>query len=114
MEHVNLGRRIRIARKNKGYSTDELATRLRVKTSTIEKWEKEINAPRVNKLHIMSGILSVPLLWLIAGADHIPDSAGDNTDQEVINFKIEQAEQGVQELGSLLAEIKILVQNCET
>ena len=114
MEHVNLGRRIRMARKNKDYSKAELATRLGVKTSTIEKWEEEINAPRVNKLHIMSGILSVPLLWLIAGADHIPDPAGAFTDQEVINFKLEQAEQGLREAGTLLAEIKILVQNCET
>ena len=62
----------------------------------------------------MSGILSVPLLWLLAGADHIPDPAGAYTDQEVINYKLEQAEKGLQELGTLLAEIKILVQSCET
>ena len=114
MEHVNLGRRIGIARKNKGFSTAELATRLGVKASTIEKWEKEISAPRINKLHIMSGILSVPLLWLIAGADHIPDQTGANTDKEVINLKLEQAEQSLRELGTLLAEIKILAQNSET
>jgi transcriptional regulator with XRE-family HTH domain len=103
-----------MARKNKGYSKAELATRMGVKISTIEKWEKEITTPRANKLHIMSGILSVPLLWLMAGADHIPDSSGAYTDQEAINFKLEKAEQGLRELGSLLAEIKILVQNCET
>ena len=114
MVHTNLGRRIRMARKNKGYSKAELATRVGVKTSTIEKWEKEKTAPRANRLHIMSGILSVPLLWLLAGADHIPELAGAYTGQEAINFKLEQAEQDLRELGTLLAEIKILVQNCET
>lgn len=114
MEHTNLGRRIRMARKNKGFSKAELATRLGVKTSTLEKWEKEKVAPRVNRLNTMAGILGVPLMWLMAGADSIPDSAGAYTDQEVINFKLEQAEQSLRELGTLVVEIKTLVQNCET
>jgi transcriptional regulator with XRE-family HTH domain len=109
MKYTHLGHRIRIARKDKGYSTAEFATRLGVKASTIEKWENEKIAPRANRLHMMSGILNVPLLWLLAGGDHIPELEGAYTDQEAMNSKLEQAEKGLQELSTLLAEIKVLV-----
>ncbi|MGK0272129.1 MAG: transcriptional regulator with XRE-family HTH domain [Cocleimonas sp.] len=109
MEHTHLGHRISIARKDKGYSEAEFGMHLGVKASTIKKWENEKIAPRANRLHMMSGILNVPLLWLLAGGDHIPEPEGAYTDQDAMNFKLEQAENSLQELGTLLAEMKILV-----
>ena len=69
MDNEQLGQRIANARVTKGYTPDQFARRIGVRTSTVESWEKGRSAPRANRLNTIAGILSVPVVWLISGAD---------------------------------------------
>ncbi|MEZ5476606.1 MAG: helix-turn-helix domain-containing protein [Thiolinea sp.] len=112
MEYTHMGKRIRNARENKGLTQAELAAQLGVKRSSIERWENETSTPRVNKLSTMSGLLDVPLLWLLAGAENVPETSAHHlAPQTLIKEKLVLAEQGLLELNALLGEIRVLVEN---
>ena len=107
MEYVNLGSRIRKARKNKNHSKYELAEKLGVQVKTIKRWETDSSVPRVNRLNMMAGTLDVPLLWLLAGSDEIPSSTS-GSGLEAIKTKTELANGLLKELSVLISEIEIL------
>ena len=67
MKFENLGARIQEARKAMGLSVRQLATRMSVKPSSVEKWEQGQTQPRANKLLMLAGVLGVPVLWLLDG-----------------------------------------------
>ena len=114
MEYTHLGKRLKKAREHKGYSAGQLATRVGVKRSTVEAWEAEKTVPRVNKLQMVAGILDVPLMWLLAGADAIPEPQAGMSTQAILLEKVTQAEQQLTELSALLGEIRVLSQNMES
>jgi len=68
-----LGSRIAKARYSRGWTASQLAQRIGVKTTSIENWEAERSSPRANRVNQLAGVLNVPLLWLIGGADSPPD-----------------------------------------
>ena len=69
MDDEQLGQRIANARMTKGYTPDQFARRIGVRTSTVESWEKGRSSPRANRLNTIAGILNVPVAWLISGSD---------------------------------------------
>lgn len=69
MEERTLGGRIALAREARGWSASQLATRMGISTQTVKKWEADRSEPRANTLATLSGILAVPLVWLLAESE---------------------------------------------
>lgn len=62
-----LGGRLVRAREARGLSTAALANQLGVKKETIAAWERDRSEPRINRLVMLAGILSVSPTWLMSG-----------------------------------------------
>lgn len=56
---------LKTLRKQKGFSQEELATRLHVVRQTISKWEKNLSAPDADTLIRLAEILEVPVSELL-------------------------------------------------
>ena len=67
MTQTTMGSRIEQARHQQGLSSRQLATRIGVKSATIENWERDRSEPRSNKLLMLAGVLNVPVNWLLQG-----------------------------------------------
>ena len=61
-------------------------------TKTVEGWENDISEPRANKLQMLSGVLNVPIPWLLTGEGHALASEPENAE----------------EITDLLAEVRAL------
>lgn len=64
-QNSTLGDRLAGAREAAGMTRAELARRMGLKLSTIEKWEDDMAEPRANRLQMLSGLLGVSLTWLL-------------------------------------------------
>ncbi|KAA3630697.1 MAG: XRE family transcriptional regulator [Proteobacteria bacterium] len=106
-EETLLGERIAKARQAKGLSPRQLAQRLGIKKTTLLNWESERSAPRANRINQLAGVLDVPLLWLIAGAE-VPAAIAtpDLNETTAIEAKLRRAENLVNELSALLVDIR--------
>lgn len=80
-----LNENIKISRKSKGLSQDELAIKLNVVRQTISKWERGLSVPDSEMLISLSEILDVPVNKLLG--ENIEESKAD--DLEVISQKLE-------------------------
>ena len=60
-----LGDNIRIARKNKGMTQEELAERLNVVRQTVSKWEKNLSVPDADLLEKLANTLNVDVHVLL-------------------------------------------------
>lgn len=100
------GSRIEMVRNQLGLSPSQLARRVGVKRKTLENWENDRSEPRADKLLKLSGVLQVPIYWLITGdvppsSDHspaIPETAK-------IAQKLERAVAMQRDLAALLIEV---------
>lgn len=86
---ATFGDRVAGAREAAGLTQPELARRLGVKTKTLRDWENDISEPRANKLQMLSGLLSVSLMWLLNGegegiAAPLADAAATTALHEVL------------------------------
>ncbi len=109
-----LGERIASSRHAKGLSSKQLAQRLGVKNSTLHNWENERSAPRANRLTQISGILDVPLLWLIAGDAKFPGiEIPDLNETATIEAKLRRAEDLLNQLSSLMVDIRAQVRRVQ-
>jgi transcriptional regulator with XRE-family HTH domain len=66
-EYATFGDRLCAAREKTGTSQSRLASRLGVKTKTIQAWEEDASEPRANKLVMVSALLNVSMVWLMSG-----------------------------------------------
>ncbi len=96
-----IGSRLAEAREERGLTIAEAACRMAVKPQTLRSWESGSLAPRSNKLHMLAGILSVPIAWLIDGnVDDIPGA-----DRWSRLERLEQKFERMNELQSALLEL---------
>lgn len=106
-EKVLLGERIAKARANRGYSAPQLAQRLGIKPSTVDRWESGESAPRANRINQLAGVLGVPLLWLLAGANLPPSfEQPEFSETQAIEDKLDRADVLLNELSFLLVDIR--------
>ena len=89
-----------------GLSQRQVATRMSVKPSSVEKWEQGQTQPRANKLLMLAGVLGVPVLWLLDGEG---DAGGGRevgylSASAALN-KLQRASAMQSELAALLLEI---------
>ncbi|MGZ9809723.1 helix-turn-helix domain-containing protein [Pseudoroseicyclus sp. H15] len=73
-DSATLGDRIAGAREAAGLGQKELASRLGVKASTIERWEDDRAEPRANRLQMLAGMLGVSLSWMLTGVGDGPEA----------------------------------------
>lgn len=57
------------AREAAGLTVAEAARLAAVSVRTLKSWETGKTTPRPNKLQMLAGVLSVPLLWLLGGGE---------------------------------------------
>lgn len=108
-DSVLVGNQIKKAREAKGLSILQLANKVGVEEDTLLNWESESRSPRANRLIQISGILGVPLAWLMAGE-------GDSTETDYytasvketarIETKLDSADQLIGELSALVADLR--------
>ncbi len=99
------GRRIEQARTQLGFSLPQLARRVGVKNKTLENWENDRCEPRVDRLVKLSGILQVPLIWMLTGdTPHSMESRPVVSETATIAQKLERAMAMQQELAALLVD----------
>lgn len=103
-----LGERIANARKAKGWAQEELAQRLGVTLDSIVRWETEQLTPRANKLVKLSGVLGVPIMWLVAGAEQPPEIGSFQIGRFAhLENKLDMAEEKIQELSKIIDSIRL-------
>ena len=107
LENNSIGERISSARIATGLSEEQFANRLGVKRSSVEHWEAGSQSPRANRINQMAGILQVPVVWLLAGGDDLPDDVlPDLSETRGLEEKISRAEQLVNELSFVLTDLR--------
>ncbi|MCP4487151.1 MAG: helix-turn-helix transcriptional regulator [Gammaproteobacteria bacterium] len=111
-----VGYQIAKAREAKGLSSLQLAQRVGVEEVTLLDWESERSSPRANRLAQIAGVLGVPLAWLIAGEEGEAVTAYDELDFKEtasIESKLENAEQLIQQLSMLMADLRGLTRRVQ-
>lgn len=107
-DEATLGDRLTAAREGAGLTVEELADRLGVRVETMEGWEADQAEPRAVFLGRLSGMLGVPLVWLLTGkgqgplTEDGPDHATRNELRELRRL-LNEAAQRVDRLEELLA-----------
>ena len=64
---VGLGKRLLEARKNMKYTQEDVAEHFGINAQSVSKWEKEENAPDIDKLAELAELYKVTLDWLLTG-----------------------------------------------
>ena len=80
-----LNENIKIIRKSKGLSQEELAIKLNVVRQTISKWEKGLSVPDSNMLISLSEVLETPVSTLLGETVVECKADGYNSDKKQIN-----------------------------
>lgn len=75
------GENLKTLRKQKGFSQEELATRLHVVRQTISKWEKNLSVPDADTLIRLAEILEVSVSELLGAKIENEDTASDVAEQ---------------------------------
>lgn len=65
--HMNIAERIKVLRKSKGLSQEELADRIGVSRQAVSKWESGHNVPDPEKIILLSAALEVTTDYLLLG-----------------------------------------------
>ena len=99
--------RIINAREARGYTQAQLALRMGIKKSTLINWENSKTSPRANKVTELAGILNVPILWLLTGAESPAEVAEpDFSETLMLEQKLDRADILINELSALVAELR--------
>lgn len=69
---VGLGKRLLEARKNMKYTQEDVAEHFGINAQSVSKWEKEENAPDIDKLAELAELYKVTLDWLLTGNSELP------------------------------------------
>ena len=75
------GENLKTLRKQKGFSQEELATRLHVVRQTISKWEKNLSVPDADTLIRLAEVLEVSVSELLGAKIEIENAASDVAEQ---------------------------------
>ena len=111
MDKVLFGERIKVARESSGMSQKLMASRLGVKTGTIAKWESGKEGPRANRLQMIASLLNVPLLWLLAGSQQVPETGSDQSSADLLQQKLDEVNSRMEDLKNSIEDLALLVQN---
>jgi transcriptional regulator with XRE-family HTH domain len=109
---ATFGDRLALAREAAGMTEAELAGRLGVRPQTLRAWEQDRAEPRANRMQMLAGLLSVPLVWLMSGQGAAPPApAGDPVAAGLAELRRLRAEQDriVERLGRLERRLRAVL-----
>lgn len=72
-DRTTLSERLKEAREEQGLTLQNIADGMAVSLKTVRNWEAGRTSPRPNKLHLLSGMLGVPMLWLLGSDEEFHD-----------------------------------------
>jgi transcriptional regulator with XRE-family HTH domain len=98
---TSIAHRLVEAREAAGLSQAEAARLAAVSLKTLKAWENGKTTPRPNKLQMLSGVLSVPLLWLLGGGEQYEPV-------DTRTSRLDMLEQKVSRLADLQREINTI------
>lgn len=104
-EQDTLATRLKDAREESGLSVGEAAERMAVRPATLKSWESGKTVPRGSKLHLLAGILSVSVAWLLDGDENVAPVTERWSRLERLEQKVERMNLLQRELVELSAEI---------
>ena len=93
------------AREAAGLTIEEAARRAAVSVRTLKAWESGKTTPRPNKLQILAGVLSVPLLWLLGGDEQYEPIDTHNSRLDVLEQKVNRLTELQREISVISEEI---------
>ncbi len=105
---MTLGEKIRLYRKNKGLSQEQLAERINVSRQAITKWERDGGIPELNNLIALSEAFEVSIDKLIEKEDTKESSQSQN---DITQTKIAQGYYDIELSGWNDGEYNILIVN---
>jgi transcriptional regulator with XRE-family HTH domain len=111
MEKLLFGERLRNAREAAGMSQQQMASRLGVKGTTVNNWEAGKEDPRANRLQMIASLLNVPLLWLLAGSQKVPDAESNLDNAQMTRQKFAEVNGKMTELRNSLDELGMLIES---
>lgn len=76
-----IGEKIKIIRKNKGMTQEELAIKLNVVRQTISKWEKGFSVPDADMVQKISEILEVDIKQLLGTETNVEEGGDELVEQ---------------------------------
>jgi transcriptional regulator with XRE-family HTH domain len=88
-----------------------MASRIGVANATIEKWESGKQDPRANRLQMLASLLNVPLLWLLAGSQKVPETTGDFSTVQLLQQKFAEVNSRMEELRNSIEDLGLMLQN---
>lgn len=105
-DQATLGDRIVAARESHRWTQKELAERLGVRRKTLADWEDDRSEPRANRLHMLSGVLGVSLVWLMTGDGDGPSDPVERAQGPRLQAEIAALRGIAQELAVRLATLE--------
>ena len=69
MDQEKIGKLISMLRKDKGWTQDELGSKLGISGKSVSKWERGINIPNVSILNDLSNVLGITIDDLLKGSN---------------------------------------------
>ena len=99
------GNRLRDAMANKGYSAADTARLIGVTEKTVKRWVAGNSEPRSNRMQMLSGVLGVPLMWLINGGAQFEQEVTPLSQIERLGQKLERMTELQHELMVLSSEV---------
>lgn len=85
----DLGKRIRLAREERGWKQKELARAVHVEPMTVSRWERGINTPDIETLRLIANATQKPLSYfveepkVIQTTEHLLDDLRQNQDDAI-------------------------------
>lgn len=98
---TSIAHRLVEAREAAGLTQAEAARLAAVSQKTLKAWEAGKTTPRPNKLQMLAGVLSVPLLWLLGGGEQYEPVDSRTSRLDIL-------EQKVSRLADLQREISVI------
>jgi transcriptional regulator with XRE-family HTH domain len=98
---TSIAHRLVEAREAAGLTQAEAARLAAVSQKTLKAWEAGKTTPRPNKLQMLAGVFSVPLLWLLGGGEQYEPVESRTSRLDIL-------EQKVSRLADLQREISVI------
>lgn len=113
-ENSTFGDRLAGAREAAGMTRGELARRMGLKVTTIEKWEDDRSEPRANRLATLSRLLGVSLRWLLDAEGEGIDAPSPEEGRAALLHDLRQIradlQRSAERLGVLEKRVRQIVQ----
>ena len=108
-----IGERLIRAREAMDLTTSQLASRIGIKTQTLDNWETDRTAPRSNRLAMLAGMLNVSPTWLLVGRGEAPlvhdDVVSDDNPERLFKLR-DSIRTKIDELNRIMVDVDKMIE----